>query len=95
MIALENRGDAVAASAAGEPPALFTSDVEAAEALDDGRRRPRSTCSASRTSAATNTSRPPGSVRSSGSCRPHDHDVGAGLEQALGDAPARRPRRRR
>ena len=89
MIPAVKRGDAVAVSAGGEPPALFTSTSSRAEALDAVAAITASTWSGSRTSAATNSH---AVGKSSGSWRQQTSDVRAGLGEALRDARARCPR---
>ena len=84
MIASVNRGEAVAVSASGEPPALLTTTS----------RRPSvaamsatiaPTCSGSRTSAATN--RPAIAALSAGGRRVRTRRRRAGIEEALRDRP--------
>ena len=67
---------------------MLTSKVEAAEALDDGRHQRVDLVGVADVGGDEHASRPPATMGSSGSLRPHDHDVGAGLEEAVGDAPA-------
>ncbi len=70
MIASEKRGDAVAASTAGAPPALFTS-TSSRPKLSVAALTTASICSTSRTSAATKRARrPPASGSWSGWLRP-------------------------
>ena len=84
MIPAVKRGDAVAVSAGGEPPALFTS-TSSAPKRSTVAAITASTWSGSRTSAATN-SQPVGQVV--GLVAAADRDVRAGVGEALRDAPA-------
>ena len=84
MIADVNRGDAVAVSAGGDPPALLTSTssrpVRSTIAATSA-----STCSGSRTSAVTKTaSRPPARGSSSGVVLPTFLPIVPGLIEKLG-----------
>ena len=70
MIAVEKRGDAVAASAAGDPPALLTSDVEAPEALDGGVDHRVDCVGLAHVGGDERRARSPARGSCSGSCRP-------------------------
>ena len=83
MIPAVKRGDAVAVSAGGEPPALLTS-TSSAPNRSVVAAITASTCSGSRTSAATN-SHPLGQVF--GLVAAADRDVRAGVGEALRDPP--------
>jgi len=93
-IDVENRADAVAVSAGGEPPALLTA-TSRRPYRSTTRSTSAATWSASRTSAAENMAvlpEPDGTA--SGSWRPHITTLGAGVEEPFGDAPADAPARR-